>query len=310
MNRYDKAFKEEAVRLSDEIGPKKAAEQLGVAYYTLQQKEEASLYMDQSEASFQYLKLHTANRVAYVTINRPPVNALSSAVIGELSECMERLAADSEVKAVVLTGEGKLFVAGADIKEFTGAFGDAEQGRQTALAASRTFQRIAAMTKPVICAINGAALGGGLELAMCCHLRIAADDAQLGLPELKLGLIPGYGGTQRLARLVGQAKATEMILTSRPIAGREAERLGLVNLAVPAEKLMSSAAEWAELIASERSALSVAAALQAIAQGLDGTLEEGLRLEAELFGELFLSEDMREGVKAFVEKRKAHFRDR
>ncbi|WP_127533802.1 enoyl-CoA hydratase [Paenibacillus kobensis] len=264
----------------------------------------------QSEASFQYLKLRSENRVAYVTLNRPPVNALSTEVIAELGACLGSLAADTEVKAIVMTGEGKLFVAGADIKEFTGAFGNSEQGKQMALSASQTFQRIAAMTKPVICAINGAALGGGLELAMCCHLRIAAEDAQLGLPELKLGLIPGYGGTQRLARLVGQAKATEMILTSRPITGREAERVGLVNRAVPGDQLLAAAAEWAELIATERSSVSVAAALQAIAQGLDGTLEEGLQLEAELFGDLFVSEDMREGVTAFVEKRKAVFKDR
>ncbi len=245
-----------------------------------------------------------------MTIHRPPVNALSTAVIAELAACMERLAVDTEVKAIVLTGEGKLFVAGADIKEFSGAFGDKEQGSLMALSASQTFQRIAAMTKPVICAINGGALGGGLELAMCCHLRIAANDAQLGLPELKLGLIPGYGGTQRLARLVGQAKAVEMILMSRPITGKEAERIGLVNRAVPADELQSTAVQWAEYIASERSSVSVAAALKAISRGLDVTLEEGLQLEAELFGELFVSEDMREGVTAFVEKRKAGFRDR
>nr|WP_224753790.1 enoyl-CoA hydratase [Paenibacillus terricola] len=250
-----------------------------------------------------------ANRVATVTLNRPPVNALSTEVIDELSACLDKLAADSEVKAIVLTGEGKCFAAGADIKQFTSAFGDAQAATQLARSVQEKFRRIETMKKPVIAAINGAALGGGLELALSCHLRIAADEAQLGLPELNLGLIPGYGGTQRLTRLIGKAKATEMILLSQPVTGQQAEQIGLVNKSVPREQLLQAALEWAERIAHDRSAASVAAALTAINDGLDGTLEEGLERETELFGELFETESMREGVTAFIEKRPAKFQD-
>lgn len=259
--------------------------------------------------TYSYLKISLANRVATVTLNRPPVNALSTEVIEELSACLDKLAADSEVKAIILTGEGKCFAAGADIKQFTSAFGDAQAGAQLALSIQAKFRRIETMTKPVICAINGAALGGGLELALSCQLRIAANEAQLGLPELNLGLIPGYGGTQRLTRLIGKAKAIEMILFSQPVSGQEAERLGLVNKSVPRDQLLSTAMEWAERIARDKSTASVAAALAAITQGLDVTLDEGLKREAELFGALFETETMREGVNAFIEKRPAQFRD-
>lgn len=261
------------------------------------------------EHVYTYIGIKIANRVATVTLNRPPVNALSAEVIDELSACLDKLAADPDVKAIVLTGEGKCFAAGADIKQFTSAFGDAEAAAQLALSVQDKLRRIEKMTKPVICAINGAALGGGLELALSCHLRIAADEAQLGLPELNLGLIPGYGGTQRLARLIGKAKATEMILLSQPVSGQEAERLGLVNKSVQRDQLVPAALEWAERIARDKSATSVAAALTAITEGLDGTLEEGLEREAELFGALFETESAREGVTAFIEKRLAKFRD-
>ncbi|PWV98554.1 enoyl-CoA hydratase [Paenibacillus cellulosilyticus] len=259
--------------------------------------------------AYSYLKITQVNRVATVTLNRPPVNALSTEVIEELAACLDKLAADQDIKAIILTGEGKCFAAGADIKQFTSAFGDARAGAQLALSMQAKFRRIETMTKPVICAINGASLGGGLELALSCHLRIAADEAQLGLPELNLGLIPGYGGTQRLTRLIGRAKATEMILFSQPINGQEAERLGLVNKSVPREQLHQAAIEWAERIANDKSAASVAAALTAIAEGLDLTLDEGLNREAELFGALFETDSMREGVTAFIEKRPAQFRD-
>jgi enoyl-CoA hydratase len=232
------------------------------------------------------------------------------ALIAELSVCIDDLSSNGKVKAIVITGEGKCFAAGADIKEFTTAFGDREKGKQMASTAQTLFDKIERMDKPILCAINGACLGGGLELAMSCHMRIASEDAQLGLPELKLGLIPGYGGTQRLARLTNKAKALELMLISRIITGQEAERIGLVNLAVPANILMSTAIEWAEIIAGEKSALTTNAVLRAVDHGLNTSLKEGLVLESELFGELFASEDTREGIQAFIEKRKAIFQDR
>jgi Enoyl-CoA hydratase/carnithine racemase len=262
-----------------------------------------------AEHSNSMVRVKIASRVATVTLNRPPVNALSMEVIDELSVCLDKLVADPDVKAIILTGEGKCFAAGADIKQFTSAFGDAQTATRLARLVQEKLRRIELMKKPVIAAINGAALGGGLELALSCHLRIAADEAQLGLPELNLGLIPGYGGTQRLTRLIGKAKATEMIIFSQPVAGQQAEQRGLVNKSVPREQLLTAAMEWAERIARDRSAASVAAALTAITEGLDGTLDEGLEREAELFGALFETESMREGVTAFIEKRPAKFPD-
>jgi enoyl-CoA hydratase len=258
----------------------------------------------------QYLSTRIVSRVAYVALRRPPVNSLSSAVIAELQKCFEGLAADGNVKAVVLYGEGKCFAAGADIKEFTAAFGDQQEGERMALAAQHLFRCIEELNKPVLCAIHGPCLGGGLELAMSCHLRVASNEAQLGLPELKLGLIPGYGGTQRLARLTNQAKALELILTSRFVDGQEAERIGLVNRSVPSGQLMDTVTEWAETIANEKSAVAVSAAIQAVREGGKTTLSEGLQLEASLFGALFTSEDAKEGVTAFLEKRIANFKDR
>ena len=260
--------------------------------------------------SFENIKFKVENRVAYITINNPPANALNSPTIHELSECIGYIAESDEIKSVIITGAGKFFVAGADIKEFKVAFGDEQKGEEMAKAAQCLFDRIEQLKKPVIAAINGACLGGGLELAMSCHLRLAAHEALLGLPELKLGLIPGYGGTQRLARITNKAKALELILTSKPIKGEEAERIGLVNQSIPLEELIPTAKQLAESIAAEKSAVSIAAALEAVSQGLETSLEEGLKLEAKLFGELFGTEDMREGVLAFIDKRQSQFTDK
>ena len=258
---------------------------------------------------FTNIKLEMENNIAVVSIHNPPANALSSDTIQGLSECMDYVANESGAKAIILTGEGKFFAAGADIKEFTVAIGDVEKGKSMASSAQAVFNKIENLEIPVIAAVNGACLGGGLELAMSCHLRIAADHALLGQPEVNLGLIPGFGGTQRLTRLIGRGKATELILTGEHINGKQAEEIGLVNYSVLLEELLPKAKELAGKIV-EKSKVPVQAALKAINTGLKGDVESGLALEAKLFGELFGTEDMREGVTAFVEKRKANFRDR
>lgn len=259
---------------------------------------------------FTNVSLRIENRVGYVTIKHPPANALNAATFSGLSDCFDYIAAAEEIKAVVITGEGRFFIAGADIKEFDAAFGNAEKGKEIALVGQRLFDRMEQFPKPIIAAINGACLGGGFELALGCHMRIAAEQAQLGLPELKLGLIPGFAGTQRLARIIPKAKALELLLTSQFISGQEAERLGLVNYAVPAEDVLVKAKELAESIALEKSATSIAAALEAVTKGLELTLEAGQALEADLFGQMFCTEDAKEGVSAFLEKRKAEFKDK
>ncbi|MFT9849788.1 enoyl-CoA hydratase [Aneurinibacillus sp. REN35] len=259
---------------------------------------------------FTNVKLEVTNRVAYVSIDVPPANTLSSATLTGLGEAFDHIEGNSEIKVVVVTGAGKFFVAGADIKEFTNAFGSAEQAEEMARTGQKLFDRIENFSKPVIAAVNGAALGGGLELAMACHMRYVADEAKLGLPELNLGLIPGFGGTQRLARLTNKAKAIELILTSRFVDGKEAERIGLANRAIPLDSLLDEVKKIAELIALEKSAVSIRASLEAVTHGILAGQESGMDKEAALFGELFTSEDMKEGVNAFIEKRKAQFTDK
>lgn len=259
---------------------------------------------------FSNVGLQVENRVAYVTIQHPPANALNTKTLKGLGEALDHIEKDPGVKVVVITGAGKFFVAGADIKEFTEAFDDKEKGRGMAQLGQELFDRIERLEKPVIGAINGAALGGGLELALSCHLRYVTEEALLGLPELKLGLIPGFGGTQRLARVVGKGKALELILTSQFISGKEAERIGLVNLALPAESLLDEVKKVAENLATEKSAVSMAYAIKAVTYGLLSSQEEGMEKEADLFGDLFLSEDTQEGINAFIEKRKPSFIDK
>ena len=258
---------------------------------------------------FTNVQLRVENRVGYISINHPPANALNAATFSGLSECLDYVEAEKEIKVLVVTGEGKYFVAGADIKEFSPAFGNAAAAQELAKVGQRVFNRMEQFPKPIIASINGACLGGGFELALGCHIRIAAEQATLGLPELKLGLIPGFGGTQRLARLTNKAKALELILTSKFIDGKEAQRLGIVNIAVPLEELNEAVGSLAQSLASEKSAVALASALRAVNAGVESSLEEGLALEAELFGQIFLSEDAKEGVQAFLEKRKAQFKD-
>jgi enoyl-CoA hydratase len=257
--------------------------------------------------TYSHFLVQKENRTAVVSINNPPANALGKSVLGELRSLLDELENDAQVKVVILTGEGRFFIAGADIKEFTDLHPtDAEA---MAAAGQQLFDRMEAFSKPIIAAINGACLGGGLELAMACHIRLAAAEAKLGLPELNLGLIPGYGGTQRLQRLVGRGKATQLILTSEMIGGEEAHRIGLVEAVYPLEQLLDEAKKLAAAI-SQKSAVALRLALSAIHVGALHGLQEGLRREAELFGEAFGSEDVKEGVAAFLEKRKPQFNDR
>ncbi len=245
--------------------------------------------------------------VARVTINRPSVlNALSSRTLDELRQTLAALRDDDAVRVVVITGAGeKAFVAGADINEL--AEQSPTSGREHALAGQQVFDLIAQLGKPTIAAINGYALGGGCELAMACTLRIAADTAKLGQPEVNLGLIPGYGGTQRLPRLIGAGAALELLLTGQQISAQEAHRLGLVNRVVPAADLRAEVAALATLLAS-KPPIALRYIIEAVHQGLQMPVAEGLRFEASLFGLAASTDDMREGTRAFLEKRKPVFK--
>lgn len=246
-------------------------------------------------------------KVAFITLDHPPANALSTKVLTELSEEMDGLERNKDVRAVVITGKGKFFSAGADIQEFTQAFEDMEKGRQMSKKGQALCDQIEAMKKPVIAAINGHCLGGGLELALSCHLRFAVEDAKLGLPELTLGLIPSFGGTQRLTRLTNKAKALELILLSRSMKGEEAKDIGLINELFPADQLMDQVEGFAKTIANSKSSISVSKAIEAVSLGQEENLQEGLAREATFFGELFETQDSKEGINAFLEKRTPEF---
>src|SRR3954449_11437911 len=229
------------------------------------------------------VRIETHDSVAIITIDRPKVlNALNAQTVGEIGEAFEQVRNDETVKAVILTGGGeKAFVAGADIGEL--AKMTPITGKATAERGQAVFANIERFPKPVIAAINGFALGGGCELALACHIRIASENAQIGLPEVTLGIIPGYGGTQRMARLVGKGKALELICTGDRINAADAEKIGLVNRVVPADQLMTTCEEMARKIAS-RGPLAVRASIEAINNGLNMSFEEGQFLEATLFG--------------------------
>ncbi|HYI10369.1 MAG TPA: enoyl-CoA hydratase-related protein [Thermoanaerobaculia bacterium] len=247
--------------------------------------------------------------VLVVTIDRPKsLNALNAQTVDELRQAFETARDDASVKAVIVTGGGeKAFVAGADINEL--ARMTPVTGKEVAQSGQRVFRLIERFPKPVIAAINGFALGGGCELALACHIRIASEKAQLGLPEVSLGIIPGYGGTQRLARLLGKGRALELILTGDRIGASEAERIGLVNKMVPPDQLLPAAEEMARKIMT-RGPLAVRAAIEAVMSGSDMAFEEGQLLEATLFGLLASTEDMKEGMGAFLEKRTASFQNK
>ncbi len=245
--------------------------------------------------------------VATVTINRPKVlNALNTQTLDELRRVLLALRYDDSVRVVIITGSGeKSFIAGADINELS--VQTPIGGRDHAMRGQHVLELIERLGKPVIAAINGFALGGGCELAMACTLRIAADTARLGQPEINLGLIPGYAGTQRLARIVGKGRALELLLTGDHVLAPEAHRLGLVNRVVPAAELMAEVRKLATVLAS-KAPVAVRYIIDAVNRGLEMPFGEAQAFEATLFGLVSTTEDMREGTTAFLEKRKAEFK--
>ncbi|GIO27760.1 enoyl-CoA hydratase [Ornithinibacillus bavariensis] len=246
--------------------------------------------------------------VATLTIQSPPANALSSNLLKALSERLDEIQREEKVKAIVLKGEGRFFSAGADIKEFT-SLQEASDYQSLSEFGQQIFDRIENLSIPVIAAIHGAALGGGLELAMACHIRIATENAKLGLPELTLGIIPGFAGTQRLPQLVGTPKAYEMILTGEPISAKEAYQLGLVNQITSEEEVFDVAFSVASKIAA-KSKPTINRIMQLVSYAKNDNFAIGVKAEAKAFGEIFGSEDAKEGVQAFIEKRKPNFIDR
>lgn len=254
------------------------------------------------------IRVEHLGRVVTLTLDNPPVNALSTRALAALDTALDAIEAASEPRVVLITGAGsKLFAGGADIRDLNAARG-VDAGRELTRRGQALFDRIAGFRLPVIAAINGGAYGGGLELALACHLRVCSDEARLGQTEINLGIMPGWGGTQRLSRLVGPARALALILTGDPVDAAEAFRIGLVDQVVPAAELMDKALLFSERIAS-RSAPATQSALRAVVEGMEMPLEDGLRHEADLFVALMASDDAGEGFQAFFEKRPPHFTD-
>lgn len=255
------------------------------------------------------LLLERRDGIAFVTVNRPDkLNALDGTVIAELGQAIDAAVAEATVRGVILTGAGaKAFVAGADISEL--ASQSPLEGKARSLAGQAVFRRFEASRKPVLAAINGFCLGGGCELAMACHIRIASTSARFGQPEVKLGIGPGYGGTVRLPRLVGRGRALELLLTGDMIDAEEAWRIGLVNRVVPADQLLAEAETLLRKIVAQ-GPLAVAAVLEAVDAGFEMATPEALLLEANHFGLLSSTADMREGMQAFLAKRAARFEGR
>ncbi len=258
---------------------------------------------------FQNLKLETREGVAFLTVNRPDkLNALNVQTLAELEQAFAHLATAADVRGVIVTGSGeKAFVAGADIAEL--ATQTPVQGKLIARRGQAIFDSIENLGKPVIAAVNGFALGGGCELAMACHVRIASENARLGTPEVKLGLMCGYAGTQRLARLVGKGRALEILLSGEMVDAQEAFRIGLVNRVVPKDKLMAEAEGLLRKMLAN-APLALRHTLEAVSSGLQLPFAQAEELEASLFGLLCSTEDMREGTQAFLEKRPARFQGR
>lgn len=248
-----------------------------------------------------FLKIQEENHVAYVSINRPPANALASELIEDVAAMLDLVEQNEDVRVIVLYGEGRFFSAGADIKEFT-TIKTSDDFSTLSKRGQEVFERIECFSKPVIAAIHGAALGGGLELAMACHLRYVTETAKLGLPELQLGLVPGFAGSQRLTRYVGPAKAAEMMFTSDPITGEEAVKWGLANQDFPEEALLDSVKKIASKIAM-KGPIALEAAIKLINYSKHEQFYQGVEEEAVQFGKVFSTEDAKEGIVAFIEKR-------
>jgi enoyl-CoA hydratase len=262
---------------------------------------------EKGKIGYENVLFEAKNKIGYVTINRPGVlNALNAQTILELMAIFSRIRSDDRIHGAILTGAGeKAFVAGADINELAQQL--AVGGKDFALRGQAVFNFIEDLGKPVIAAVNGYALGGGCELAMACTMRVASEKAKFGQPEANLGVIPGYGGTQRLSRLVGLGRAMEIVLTGEPIDAGEAYRIGLVNKVVPPDTLIPTCEEMLKKIIS-KGPVAVRMAMEALNHGMRVSLHEGLHYEANLFGLTCATEDMREGTRAFIEKREAKFK--
>jgi len=255
---------------------------------------------------YQSVTLAANDGIATLTVNRPDkLNALNAATISELGLAIEEVRSRDDIRGLIVTGAGRAFIAGADISEL--AAETAVSARELALKGQGIFDRFDSSPKPVIAAVNGFALGGGCELALACHIRIASDQAKFGQPEAKIGLCPGYGGTQRLPRLVGKGRALQLLMTGETIDAAEAYRIGLVNRVVAADSLIETATGILRQILAN-GPLAVAACIEAVALGLEMPLDEALAMEAARFGLLAGTSDMREGTTAFLEKRPAEFK--
>lgn len=259
--------------------------------------------------AFETIIFEKKDNYALITLNRPDkLNALNTQLFTELDEAITNIELDNEIRAVVLTGSGeKAFAAGADIKELNQS--DKNSGRLFSEKGSKVMQRLENLKVPVIAAVNGFSLGGGCELAMSCHIRFASDNAKFGQPEVNLGILPGYGGTQRMPRLVGIAKATELIISGNLIGAEEAKNIGLVNQVYPQSELMDKTLEFVKLVLSKGS-IAVSASIDAIYQSQNLSLSDGLAYESKLFGEVCSTDDFKEGTSAFIEKRQANFKNK
>ena len=255
---------------------------------------------------YEFLTLEVEGGIATLTVNRPDkLNALNRATIAELGAAIDELRSRDDVSGTILTGAGRAFIAGADISELSGT--NAVTAEELARRGQEVFGKFETSPKPVIAAVNGFALGGGCELALACHFRIASELAKFGQPEVKLGTTPGYGGTQRLPRLVGKGRALQLLLTGETIDAAEAYRIGLVNTVVPAEELLTKATSILRQILAN-GPLAVAACIELVNRGLDLPLDEALAEEAARFGSLAATDDMREGTSAFLAKRAPEFK--
>jgi len=262
-------------------------------------------------AEYSNLKVTVEDRVGILTIDHPPANAFDTKTVSEMDAAIDELLANDQVKVIIITGAGQFaFVAGLDLKETAEVLttGKMEAAQEGLLRPKALYTKIECSQKPVIAAINAVALGGGLELALACHIRIMADRARIGLTETNLGLIPGWGGTQRLQRVVGQGKALELILSGDMINAQEAFRIGLANKVVPAGQVLHEAMGLAKKIAA-KSKLAIAAAMTAVVEGGEMPLDEGMALETQQFLSLVGSHDLAEGINAFVQKRQPKFTD-